>query len=58
MHEYIENGVQLAWLIQPSSQTVFIYRIDGTISKVVDFDNKLSGENILPEFEFSLKLLF
>ncbi|MCP1383382.1 Uma2 family endonuclease [Runella salmonicolor] len=57
MHEYIENGVQLAWLIQPSSQTVFIYRIDGTISKVVDFDNKLSGENVLPEFEFSLKLL-
>lgn len=57
MHEYIENGVQLAWLIQPSSQTVFIYRADGTISKVIDFDNKLSGENVLPEFEFSLKLL-
>lgn len=57
MHEYIENGVQLAWLIQPSSQTVFIYRADGTISKVVDFDNKLSGENVLPEFEFLLKLL-
>ncbi len=57
MLEYIENGVQLAWLIQPSTQTVFIYRIDGTISKVVDFDNKLSGENVLPEFEFSLKLL-
>ena len=57
MHEYIENGVQLAWLIQPSSQTVFIYRADGTISKVIDFNNKLSGENVLPEFEFSLKLL-
>jgi Uma2 family endonuclease len=56
MHEYIENGVQLAWLIQPSSQTVFIYRADGTISKVIDFDNKLSGENVLPEFEFTLKL--
>lgn len=57
MHEYIDNGVQLAWLIQPSTQTVFIYRIDGTISKVIDFENKLSGENVLPEFEFSLKLL-
>ena len=57
MHEYIENGVQLAWLIQPDSQTVFIYRADGTISKVIDFDNKLSGETVLPEFEFSLKLL-
>lgn len=57
MREYIENGVQLAWLIQPSSQTVFIYRLDGTIEKVVDFNNKLSGENVLPEFEFALKLL-
>jgi Uma2 family endonuclease len=57
MHEYIENGVQLAWLIQPSSQTIFIYWADGTISKVIDFDNKLSGETVLPEFEFSLKLL-
>ncbi|AEI48718.1 Uma2 family endonuclease [Runella slithyformis] len=57
MLEYIENGVQLAWLIQPSAQTVFIYRADGTISKTADFSEKLSGENILPGFEFPLQLL-
>lgn len=57
MLEYIENGVQLAWLIQPATQTVFIYRTDGTISKTVDFSEKLSGENVAPGFEFSLQLL-
>ncbi|WP_428655371.1 Uma2 family endonuclease [Runella sp.] len=57
MLEYIENGVQLAWLIQPATQTVFIYRADGTISKITDFSEKLSGENVAPGFEFSLQLL-
>lgn len=57
MLEYIENGVQLAWLMQPAMQTVFIYRADGTISKTVDFSEKLSGENVAPGFEFPLQLL-
>ncbi|WP_028524933.1 Uma2 family endonuclease [Runella limosa] len=57
MLEYIENGVRLGWLIQPSSETVFIYRADGTISKVTTFDQSLSGEEVLPDFEFPLRLL-
>ena len=57
MLEYIDNGVQLAWLINPSEEEVHIYRADGTIAKVNGFDNVLSGENILPNFEFDLKLL-
>ena len=57
MLEYIDNGVQLAWLINPSEEEVHIYRADGTIAKVNGFDNGLSGENILPNFEFDLKLL-
>ena len=57
MLEYIDNGVQLAWLINPSEEEVHIYRADGTIAKVNGFDNILSGENILPDFEFDLKLL-
>ena len=57
MLEYIENGVRLGWLIQPSSETVFIYRADGTISKVSTFDQTLSGEDVLPNFEFPLRLL-
>ncbi len=57
MLEYIDNGVQLAWLISPTVEEVHIYRADGTISKVNEFDNILSGENILPNFEFKLSLL-
>jgi Uma2 family endonuclease len=57
MIEYIENGVQLAWLINPSDEEVHIFRADGTISKVNGFDNVLSGEDILNGFEFDLKLL-
>jgi Uma2 family endonuclease len=57
MEEYIENGVLLGWLINPKTEEVFIYREDGTISKVVGFDNNLSGENILKGFEFDLNLL-
>jgi Uma2 family endonuclease len=57
MLEYIDNGVQLAWLINPSDEEVHIYRADGTISKVNGFDNVLSGEDILNGFEFDLKLL-
>jgi Uma2 family endonuclease len=57
MEEYIENGVLLGWLINPKTEEVFIYRQDGTISKVVGFNNKLSGENILKGFEFELALL-
>ena len=57
MLEYIENGVQLAWLIDPNDEEVHIFRADGTISKVRGFDNILSGEEILKNFEFNLNLL-
>ena len=57
MAEYLENGVLLGWLINPKTEEVFIYRADGTISKIVGFDNTLSGENILKDFKFDLTLL-
>ncbi|MBE9465007.1 Uma2 family endonuclease [Dyadobacter subterraneus] len=57
MHEYINNGVLLGWLINPKTQEVFIYREDGTVDRIHNFNNLLSGENILPHFEFDLTLL-
>jgi Uma2 family endonuclease len=57
MDEYIENGCQLAWLIEPRTETVRIYRADGSVSIVQGFDNKLSSESILPGFSFDLLLL-
>ena len=57
MKKWIENGVQLGWLIDPATKETFIYRADGTINKVQGFQNKLSGENILPGFELDLSLI-
>ncbi|MEO8854884.1 MAG: Uma2 family endonuclease [Ginsengibacter sp.] len=57
MNKWIENGCQLAWLINPENKTVFIYRKDGTISKVAGFDSKLSGEEVLLGFELDLSIL-
>ena len=52
MQEYIENGVQLAWLIASKTEEVFIYRADGTVTKHVGFSDTLSGETILEGFVF------
>ncbi|MER0440845.1 Uma2 family endonuclease [Emticicia sp. W12TSBA100-4] len=57
MLSYIENGVLLGWLINPKIETVYIYRADGTISKVEGFSQSLSGEKVLAGFEFDLSLL-
>ncbi|MBV6439727.1 MAG: Uma2 family endonuclease [Haliscomenobacteraceae bacterium CHB4] len=54
---WIANGVRLAWLIDPSEQKAYIYRADGSIQVVTDFTAKLSGEDVLPGFEFDLGLL-
>jgi len=57
MEEYIENGVQLAWLINRAQQQVFVFRANGTIEKIETFDQKLNGETVLDGFEFDLNLL-
>ncbi|MEO6845537.1 MAG: Uma2 family endonuclease [Ginsengibacter sp.] len=57
MHKWIENGCTLAWLINPESKTVFIYRKDGTVDKVSGFDKTLSGEDVLPGFKLNLSFL-
>lgn len=57
MQEYIANGVQLGWLINLKNNEVLIYRADGTIADHTDFNQPLSGEDVLPGFTFDLKLL-
>lgn len=57
MQKWIENGAQLAWLIDPEHAQTWIYRANGEIELAESFDIKLSGENILPGFELDLSLL-
>jgi Uma2 family endonuclease len=57
MLKWMENGCELAWLINPEQQEAHIYRSNGSIEIIQGFDKKLSGENVLPGFELDLKLL-
>jgi len=56
--EYQANGVRLGWLINPQQEQVWIYRADGTISKVDSFAEPLSGEDVLPGFTLNLAELW
>lgn len=53
MQEYLDNGVQLGWLIEPSGKTVEIYR-SGQLVEILNNPQSLSGEDILPGFTLDL----
>jgi Uma2 family endonuclease len=57
MQEYLDNGVRLGWLIEPSAKTVEIYR-SGKPVEILDNPQTLSGEDILPEFTLDLTEIF
>lgn len=53
MHEYLENGAKLGWLIDPSKGKVYIYRQNETV-ETLEQPKTLSGENVLKGFELDL----
>lgn len=57
MEVWISNGCQLAWLIHPELETVFIYRADGSRDELHGFGRRVSGEDVLPGFELALAAL-
>ncbi|QMW00195.1 Uma2 family endonuclease [Spirosoma foliorum] len=50
---WIANGCRLAWLIDPKTETTYIFRANGEI-QIVGFDKILSGEDVLVGFELKL----
>lgn len=54
MEEYIENGAQLGFLIDPVAQSAAIYRADGPVEIFEGLDGVLSGEPVLPGFSLPL----
>lgn len=54
MEEYIANGVQLAWLIDPLDQTVTIYR-PGRVPEVLEHPATVAGEGPVDGFVLSLE---
>ena len=57
MQEYLNNGVKLGWLIEPSAKTVEIYRSQRSV-EILNNSQTLSGENILPGFTLNLTEIF
>lgn len=53
MVEYIENGVQLGWLIDPEGRQVFVYETDGQMTHLEN-PTTLSGEPLLTGFSLGL----
>lgn len=56
MQEYIENGVQLGWLIDRQHQQAWVYRADRSVTQY-PATAVLSGEDIVPGFTLLLKSL-
>jgi Uma2 family endonuclease len=54
MREYLENGLQLGWLIDPETQQVNVYRPNQSV-EVLHQPKTLSGEGVLPGFTLILK---
>lgn len=53
MREYIDNGCQLAWLIDRFDNKVHIYKADQSVFIHETLDVLLSGEAILPGFSLN-----
>lgn len=54
MREYVANGARLAWLIDPKTGTVEVYRPERSVESL-DRPSTLSGGDILPGFVLELK---
>lgn len=57
MEEWIANGAQLGWLIDPKTETAYIYRREGSPETVRGFHRSLDGEDVLPGFLLNLEEL-
>ncbi|ACK65075.1 protein of unknown function DUF820 [Rippkaea orientalis PCC 8801] len=55
MHEYLNSGLRLGWLIDPQTQQVEIYRQNQSV-EIVSLPTTLSGEKVLPGFILELPL--
>lgn len=53
MEKYLDNGVQLGWLIDLRTQTVEIYRSRQAV-EILTNSKTLSGESVLPGFVLDL----
>jgi Uma2 family endonuclease len=56
--EYLKAGVQLVWIIQPSKRIALVYHQGSNTPITIPPTGALSGENVIPGFEFELAKMF
>jgi Uma2 family endonuclease len=57
MKEWIDNGCQLAWMINPQKKETWIYRKKGEV-EIKPFTSILEGEDVLSGFTIDLSAIF
>ena len=57
MQEYMDNGIQLGWLIDRKRRYVEIYR-PNQIAEALDNPERLFGEDILRNFELTMSIVW
>jgi Uma2 family endonuclease len=57
MEEYIANGAQLGWLLDPSARRVYVYR-PGAEVEVLEDPETVSGEPLLRGFTLDVRALW
>lgn len=55
--QYFENGSRLAWVMDSRGRTVAVHR-GPLVQRVLTDAEELSGEEVIPGFTFSVKVLF
>ncbi len=56
--QYFENGARLAWIVQPRTRTVEVFRNAAAPEIVLTTRDKLDGEDVLPGFSLAIDDLF
>lgn len=57
VHEYLQAGVGLVWVIDPKARTVTVYEPSGQV-RVREESDRLDGGSLLPEFSCQIESLF
>jgi Uma2 family endonuclease len=57
MQEYIDNGAQLGWLIDPIERRVHVYRPNAAV-EILDDPQSVSGEHVLSGFTLDVQSLW
>ncbi len=53
MREYLKNGAQLGWFLDPESRRAYSYRPEGV--EALENPQTLDGDPVLPGFVLELK---